>query len=216
MKIKTIELENFKSIVDEKVIASKIVGIWGRNGSGKSSLLQAILWVLKNSGSFEGGGLRLGNHKNCAYKHNTLGECKVEILVEQAKGEFHRYFVRSPKGQRALQNHGKSHELIKYFPPWRHIASRSYQIAVPIEKDVGLNASAVHSTIHWFLHELLGKSYGGNKEAEETLKRINDWAKRFGLGRLLDKKIGDNLVSGTYEDPEFAVEVDIIDGGYGG
>lgn len=46
--IKTIELKNFKGFVDEEIELSPLTVLAGRNGMGKSTLCQALLWIRQN------------------------------------------------------------------------------------------------------------------------------------------------------------------------
>lgn len=64
MLIKEIEIQNFKCIKNLHITElTPIVGIWGKNGTGKSTILQALV-VLKNAAQggdyFNSNGISLG------------------------------------------------------------------------------------------------------------------------------------------------------------
>jgi len=63
---------------------------------------------------------------------------------------------------------------------------------------------------------LLGKSHRGDQKAKETLGKLNEWSKKFGLGPLLDRIPSSTIVSGTFYDNDVGMDINLIDGGYGG
>ncbi|HUV03390.1 MAG TPA: ATP-binding protein [Desulfobacteria bacterium] len=69
--IEKVHVSNFKCIKAQTLDSlTPIVGIWGRNGSGKSSLLQAIMWVSKNKGSGNANGINLKDPSNFIFGHD--------------------------------------------------------------------------------------------------------------------------------------------------
>ena len=64
------------------------------------------------------------------------------------------------------------------------------------------------------MHEKLYEKDSGSTENE--LDKINDWAKKLGYGKILDKQKGNNAVMGMYKDPILNIDVAIVDGGHGG
>lgn len=58
-------------------------------------------------------------------------------------------------------------------------------------------------------------SLRGDENAKAEIEKVNFWSKKIGLGDLLDQNYQQN-VGGTYIDQQFNVEIDIIDGGFGG
>ena len=79
--IEKVHLSNFKSIKAQRLDdLTPIVGIWGRNGSGKSSLLQAIVLVLKNAGNSNVNGIHLGAPRDFIFEHDTSNGCITHFL----------------------------------------------------------------------------------------------------------------------------------------
>jgi chromosome segregation ATPase len=85
--IEKVLVSNFKCIKEQTLgDITPIVGVWGRNGSGKSSLLQAIIWVLKNGGGLDGGGISLGSAKDVIFGHDPdKYTCSVEVTLSDEK-----------------------------------------------------------------------------------------------------------------------------------
>lgn len=80
--ISKINIENFKSIKSQQLTDLKpIIGIWGKNGSGKSSLLQSIVWAAKNNGQPKGNGIDISNF---CHKVECDGNkiCIVQITID--------------------------------------------------------------------------------------------------------------------------------------
>lgn len=206
--ITRIEVENFKSIKHQKLEdISQIVGIWGKNGSGKSSLLQAILWCLKNGGRFSGNGLHFSNEKDFTYGHDIKNKAKANIIYKDGKYE-------SIGG--TTQNWGNDViHSVRYFPPWRSIIQRSYSIQSQVIRDLALDHQNIHAFMHDFLHGLYDKIRRGDKDAEKLYNQMNDYATKIGFGHLFDIREGGN-VTGTYTDEIMGVEIPVVDGGFGG
>lgn len=81
--IEKVHVSNFKCIKAQTLDSlTPIVGIWGRNGSGKSSLLQAIILVSKNSGVFDANGIYLKEPSNFIFGHDSVNNCcNVEVTL---------------------------------------------------------------------------------------------------------------------------------------
>jgi len=210
--IEKVHLSNFKSIKAQRLDdLTPIVGIWGRNGSGKSSLLQAIVLVLKNAGNYNMNGIHLGEPRDFIFGHDTSNPCDVAVILRDGNA-YHR---RIGGGQPAIAK-GSRYDKIRYFPPWRRCSDRSHGITEKIDSDLGIKGNQIHAFIHHYLHTLLGKIQRGDKEASETYDKINRWAEKIGFGSLLDDQESPNRVRGTYFDKILNLEVPIFDGGYGG
>lgn len=209
--IKRVRVSNFKCIKKQTLNdITPIVGIWGRNGSGKSSLLQAIIWVLKNGGRLNGGGITLGNALDVVFGQDpTKYTCSVEVALRDGNN----YQCKIVGG--ALQG-GESCDRIRYFPPWRHISRRTGRIDEQIKSDLGIIGPRIHTFIHHYLHNLIGRIARGDEEAKIVYQKINKWAEKTGFGKLLDSQKGDIDVMGTYRDEIMDLEVPIVDGGFGG
>ena len=209
--IKRVRVSNFKCIKKQTLDdITPIVGIWGKNGSGKSSLLQAIIWVLKNGGGLESGGISLGSAQEVIFGHDsTKYTCSVEVFLS---GED-KYQCKIERG--GLQR-GGSYDRIRYFPPWRHISQRSGRINEQIKSDLGIIGPRIHTFIHHYLHNLIGRIARGDEEAKIVYQKINNWAEKMGFGKLLDSQKGNIEVMGTYRDEIMDLEVPIVDGGFGG
>ena len=206
--ISNINIENFKSIKSQQLTDLKpIIGIWGKNGSGKSSLLQSIVWAAKNNGNVKGNGIDISNfcHKGKCGENNKI--CLVQITIDGKE--------LTCKYGKAIHPPGIEYTKIRYFPPWRSISSRRSQISRRIETDLGYQANNIHTFIHWFLHRKTSMFLRGDQKAKEEIEKLNYWLKKIGFGDLLDKNYQDT-VGGIYVDQHFNVEVDLIDGGFGG
>ena len=207
--ISKINIENFKSIKSQQLTDLKpIIGIWGKNGSGKSSLLQSIIWAAKNNGSTNKNGIDISNfcHKNDCDGGNKF--CIVQITIDGKE-----YTCRFNK--KVFTPPGSANSNLRYFPPWRSISSRRSNIFNQIDSDLGHQANNIHTFIHWFLHRKASMLLRGDKNAKEEIEKVNYWSKKFGFGDLLDQNYHEK-VGGTYVDPDFDIEVDLIDGGFGG
>jgi energy-coupling factor transporter ATP-binding protein EcfA2 len=210
--IENVRVSNFKCIKEEYLEnLTPIVGIWGRNGSGKSSLLQAIIWVLMNAGKLDTSILSLGMPKEVIYGHNFDEKCSVNVTLNGQKYQYE--IVREGIGH---SGPGVTYAGVRYFPPWRYISKRSSQINLRINSHLGIKGPGIHAFIHHFLHGLLGNIQRGDKEAEIIYEKINLWSEKIGLGKLLDTQLGSTEVSGTYFDEIMNLEVPIVDGGFGG
>ena len=214
--IQKVIVSNFKCI-KEQILEdiTPIVGIVGRNGSGKSSLLQAIIWVAKNAGHFNGNGISLGTKDDIVFGRNS-NECTCSVEVILSDGSTYKYIIS--KGGSVSNEGNKSgiYTEVRYFPPWRHISQRTNRINELIESDLGTKGPGIHTFIHYHLHKLFGNIERGNVDAKEVYQKINNWAEKIGFGKLLDSQIGHNDVMGTYRDEIMKLEVPIVDGGFGG
>lgn len=210
--IKNVSIKNFKSIVAQHFRGlPPIVGIWGKNGTGKSSFLQAIVWTAKNSGNFDMHGLKLGDFNNVVFGRKRSTACEVKIT------DYSNKEIRLAMGGNVQTSiGGPTLSEIRYFPPWRHISERQAIVSNVITSDLGFQAQNTHTFLHWFLHELVGRIARGDNEAKITYERLNYWSEKIGYGKLLDNLIGKNAVMGTYEDPTFKIEIPLVDGGFGG
>lgn len=207
--ISKINIENFKSIKSQQLTDLKpITGIWGKNGSGKSSLLQSIVWAAKNNGQPTLNGI---NIKNFSHKveHNDDKICIVQITID---GKEYTCRFQNKTG---IQPPGIIDSNLRYFPPSRNISSRLSSISTKIDSDLGHQSDNIHTYIHWFLHRRASMSLRGDEDAKNELEKVNYWSKRIGLGNLLDQNYQQH-VGGTYIDQQFNIEIDLIDGGFGG
>ena len=208
--IKRVRVSNFKCIKEQTLDdITPIVGIWGKNGSGKSSLLQAIIWVLKNGGNFNWGGISLGSAQDVIFGQDPATSVSVEVTLS----DENKYQCKIERGNLLG---GRRYEGIRYFPPWRHISQRTGRIDKQIRSDLGIIGPDIHAFIHHYLHNLFGRIERGDEEAKTVYQKINNWAEKIGFGKMLDSQKGDNNVMGTYLDEIMDLEVPIVDGGFGG
>lgn len=209
--IKRVSVSNFKCIKKQTLDdITPIVGIWGRNGSGKSSLLQAIIWVLKLGGALNGREISLGSAQDVAFGQDHATPVTVEVtLSDETK---HRCKIEGG----SLREGGGIYNGIRYFPPWRHISRRTDRIDKRIISDLGIIGPEIHTFIHHYLHKLFGKIERGDDDAKIVYQEINNWAEKIGFGKLLDIQKGGSEVMGTYRDEIMNLEVPIVDGGFGG
>ncbi len=218
MNIKKIEIKNFKSIRDVVIEDIKpIVGLWGKNGVGKSSILQALVVlravVLRGS---------LKDLRDYGIEWSTVGDFiyknanHINIKIYDEQNRF--YEITIPKSGRIISRSNISvdevYNSIRYFPPWRRIASPQSDIYELPTRDFVNNASNIHSYIHKLVHEKLYEKRN-DPHRENELDKINKWAKKFGLGDIFDVYMG-AYVKGVYIDPKLKTKVPINQSGYGG
>ena len=209
--IDKVHVSNFKSIKEQTLDdITPIVGIWGRNGSGKSSLLQAIIWVLKNGGGLDGGGISLGSAQDVVFGQDPATPVSVEVTLSDET----KYQCKIENGH--IYGETKIYNGLRYFPPWRHISQRTGRIDKQIRSDLGIIGPDIHAFIHHYLHNLFGRIERGDEEAKTVYQKINNWAEKIGFGKMLDSQKSGVEVMGTYLDEIMDLEVPIVDGGFGG
>ena len=209
--IEKVFVSNFKCIKEQTLDdITPIVGIWGRNGSGKSSLLQAIIWVLKNRGDLNSGDISLGSAQDVVFGQDPATPVSVEVTLS----EGNTFLCKIERG--SLRREKRTYDKIRYFPPWRHISRRTDRIARQIKSNLGIMGPEIHAFIHHYLHNLFGRIERGDEDAKIDYQKINNWAEKIGFGKLLDAQEGDMEVMGTYRDEIMNLEVPIVDGGFGG
>jgi len=210
--IEKVLVSNFKCIKEQTLDdITPIVGIWGRNGSGKSSLLQAIILVLKNGGNLNNGGISLGSAQDVVFGQDPATPVSVEVSLSNGD----KYQCQIERGGLVPERREK-YNGIRYFPPWRHISQRTGRIDRQIKSDLGIIGPEIHAFIHHYLHNLFGRIERGDEEAKIDYQKINNWAEKIGFGKLLDSQKGNIEVMGTYRDEIMDLEVPIVDGGFGG
>lgn len=213
MIIKNLKIKNFKSIKQMEIEFSPIVGFWGPNGAGKSTILQAILLpAFPNLPNFFAsyGYPAPKTAKSLIYKNENVN-LDVQILYEDGKSSE----IEIDNTGRTKKIKQPPHQnLIRYFPPWRKLSSRSSSPATKIEGNFIINSKEIHSYLHWFGNEKMREKLKTGKENEYD--RINYWAKKLGYGEISDKHSSHNVVMGMYHDEDLDIDVSLLDGGYGG
>jgi energy-coupling factor transporter ATP-binding protein EcfA2 len=209
--IKNISIKNFKCIQEQNFSnLPNIVGIWGENGTGKSSLLQAIIWATRLNGGLSGYGLNFHSIENIIYGRDEDNSCIVEI------GNDFGHNVSCSIIEKRTRCEGIDFDEVRYFPTWRYISSRGSLLENMFESDLGSRSAESHSFLHWLLHDLNGKIMRGDSDSKETFERLNYWSEKIGFGKLLDSRTSNKEVMGTYYDSKLGLEVPLIDGGFGG
>ena len=214
--IDRVHVSNFKCI-KEQILEdiTPIVGIWGMNGSGKSSLLQAIILAAKNAGNLNNSGISLGNKEDVIFGRDVNKyTCSVEVNLSD--GSTYKYVIRRGGAASNEGNRSGTYKGIRYFPPWRHISQRNNRIDIQIKSNLGIIGPGIHTFIHHYLHNLFGRIERGDEDAKIVYQKINNWAEKIGFGKLLDEQMGDYNIMGTYRDEIMNLEVPIFDGGFGG
>src|ERR1039457_3710195 len=80
MRLKTLTVSGFRGFAQEEVIDldAEAIIVFGANGSGKTSMLDAILWVLTGSIT------RLrGEAADILSKYSVTGEARVELELQR-------------------------------------------------------------------------------------------------------------------------------------
>lgn len=220
MNIENLEISNFKSIKDLNLEGLKpITGIWGKNGTGKSSILQALV-VIRNALAREAiplphilneYSLLLGNLEDVAFMRDYSNN-PIVIKIQLDNG--HKSYLEM--GDQVIPDFDTFDfpEKVRYFPPWRRISNKVSNPSTSLKRDFVQNIGNIHSYIHWFVHQkMYEKSESGERNEWD---KINDWSRKLGYGDILDELIRTNEVMGTYKDPELNIFVPLISGGYGG
>jgi len=89
--IERVHLEHFKCIKEQTLEGlTPIVCIVGKNGSGKSSLLQALVWILKNGGEYNGNGISLGDGQNVVFGQDYNNICICEVKLHDGRNFVHK------------------------------------------------------------------------------------------------------------------------------
>ncbi len=100
MKIITLQAENIKKLKAIEITPTgELVEITGKNGAGKTSVLDAIFWALAGTKNIQAAPIRKGADK--ARIKVTLGADQVELIVERRFTEAgSTLVVESPQGAR--------------------------------------------------------------------------------------------------------------------
>lgn len=228
MNIKEMEIEHFKAIENIKLNnIHPIVGIWGPNGCGKSSILHSIV-MIRNCIEFGNAGFNqeVGStdvhnilNKN-GIKLNTFNDASylkkdMDILIN------HKYDNEKEFKLILRKDYIKSSKMdpleikfIRYYPPDRIINNRTINPNVRLTQDFTNTPEQIHSFIHWFIHD---KLYEKDSTGDiNELDRVNYWAERFGFGKLIDIQEPSGAVSGLFIDNILKENFHLMDGGHGG
>lgn len=226
MEIRSIDVSNFR-VIQQATLNDlpKVVGIWGRNGSGKSALLQSVV-VLRNwfrsqvqgpmpPPQFNSGGLTLGRIENVVWKGGASGQpFKIDCQLEPKGIAELQWGVR---GIATQNQRGFEQQLVRYFPPHRSLANRVAGVAQTAPTELGENTAALHTVLHWFHHRKIREQQRtGNKN---EVDRVDEWLTRVGFGPASDREeptYGNGQVSAVFNDSETGYETPFIDGGFGG
>ena len=101
--ISSLELRNFKSLVDAKIEFRKLTLLMGPNNSGKSSVFQALGFLKQsippNSFQTNGAYATLGSYKDIVFKQDGRRRIEVScyiVLTEKEFTEISNVFNRPP------------------------------------------------------------------------------------------------------------------------
>ena len=226
MKIRDLHVENFRVIRSASVRDLPMVaGVWGKNGSGKSALLQAPV-VLRNF-------LRMpGITQNPPAQLNSMGLQLGQVTDVLWKGGAERTQFRiacdlDPRGQAQITwglSGGPSHSqqefdpsAVRYFPVQRALGNRVWPVNQPVDSNLGENTGGIHAFVHWFLHKKVREQQLSGKKNE--VDRVDEWLTRVGFGRASDReeaRFGRGNITALFADPSTGYETPFIDGGFGG
>ncbi len=173
MIIKRLELQGFKSFPERTkvVFHPGITAIVGPNGTGKSNLVDAILWVL---GGQRSKGLRGDKTEHIIFNGNTkkppLGMAEVSLFLEHGEEEIsitHRVF-RTGEGEYRLNGKAARLKDIQDALWKRAVAEKDYFV---IEQgNIGLILTAKPNEKRLFLEEAAGTAFYKDKKKEAESK----------------------------------------------
>jgi ABC-type dipeptide/oligopeptide/nickel transport system ATPase component len=223
MRITAISVDNFRVIKHAEVMKiPQILGIWGRNGSGKSALIQAVV-ALSNAVKFSAvagnpppqfnqNGLQMGGFEKILWK-GGLEEPKgeIDLMFKDPDGSASFGFGQNAWKLPAAQ--GFDAKLVRYFPPRRSLVGRQNMIQQTPSGDLGPNPEMLHPFVHYYLHERMRDRITTDKPNE--VDEIDSWLTRFGLGNLSDRTSGQS-VTAAFMDSATSFDTDFTDGGFGG
>jgi hypothetical protein len=226
VKIRSLEVENFRVVKAATVRDLPMVtGIWGRNGTGKSALLQSVV-VLRNwfrnpginqtpPSQLNVGGLRLGQLEDVVWKGGAEGDqFRVQCEFDPTGKAVLVWGARTGLSQ---SQQDMDPQAIRYFPPHRFLTNRVSSVSQTATGDLGENTSAIHQFVHWFHHRKVREQQLSGKKNE--VDSVDGWLTRVGFGRTSDReerRYGQGQVSAVFADSKTSYETPFIDGGYGG
>ncbi len=224
MAIDELSVHNFRAIQSETLKEiPPVAGIWGRNGCGKSAVLQSIV-ALKNFAEVGYGpepvpalnshGLALGGWDTIFFKGQSPGK---QLSIE-AKGRAGvRLGLFQLAGTVTIDVPDSSFPgSIRYFPTQRTLTERTYPISDYSTAGLALSPNIMHPYVHWFIHQKLYERQQTGLANE--LDDVNKWLRGFGLGEISDRPTQgpQATVSGMFTDAATGYGAPIIDGGFGG
>ena len=134
MKIISIHLKNFMSFkeLDFEFVYGKPVVIIGKNGAGKSTILEALMWGLY-------GKLIRSNDKDTVLREANPKDCKVKIILKDEKNTY--------KVVRYKDHHKYASELHIYTDGDKEGFRRNKDAQVFLEQRIGMSADTFVQTI---------------------------------------------------------------------
>lgn len=221
MRLSSIRVKNFRVLRDVAIPdLPKILGVWGRNSSGKSAIVHAVVATANavrsrgggpNTQPFNVGGLQLGDWTKILWRGGTE-QSSGEITIDFKEPDVHTSF-RFGSGTWQPPDGSIPAGLVRYFPLQRSMVGRSHEIQHTPSGDLGVNPGMLHPFVHYYLHERMRDRITQGRPNE--VEQIDQWLTRFGLGRLSDHTRGSSVTS-TFTDPETSFPTDLTDGGFGG
>jgi exonuclease SbcC len=139
MKLLKVEIRNFKPFLeltlpsDESTLPSGLIIIRGPNSTGKSSLLEAILWALWGSDSIE-----LNNDELISFSSTF---CSVVLTFEVAGTQY--------KIDRSYNPADKTNVVLftKTGKAWKRIADKTQSVSTKIDEILGLEWKQAQNTL---------------------------------------------------------------------
>jgi energy-coupling factor transporter ATP-binding protein EcfA2 len=96
MKLKTVTIENYLSLKDVTLTFNNLTVLVGKNGSGKTSILEAI-YRFFNDFSAAGGGVPSGLSEYCWYDRITENPIRISVELELTEADFEKIFSPLPR-----------------------------------------------------------------------------------------------------------------------
>ena len=215
MHIKKLRIKNFKCVKELETDNLKpITGIWGINGAGKSSIIQALvlmkhLCFYQKSKAEDAVRLTLDNPEikfynilDITYKFEPKNP--IEIALKSYEEKENTLTLSTLEDSSWKFEFPEYYNKTRYFPPWRRIKHRTSSVMGELKRDFVEHDNLIHNYIHWFIH------------SKNEVIKFNKWATKLGYGPIGDKKVDVDNLMGIYKDQQLAIDVPIIHGGFGG
>ena len=208
--ITKLDISNFKSIRAMQIDCTSLNVFIGVNSSGKSSVLQALLYVLQNMHEptgLNGCFIRLGNLANnrCLYsdeKHifvrleeNNKFLASARLFTEENATRVTREFATG-----MLSRYSASERKSQYLSCHRLGPQEVYKDNDSIEGGIGNDGAFAMAYLHRHRSDIMEEKLCRNKEDYTLLGQVNWWLKYIAGAEVYPEAIeGTNLIKAGYQ-----------------
>lgn len=197
MKIKLISLTliNFKRVRQEKINFSEVTNISGENGTGKTTIFDAFLWLLfgKDSTDRKDFEIKTLDENNQPY-HNLMHEVEGVFLIDGSENTFRRAFKEKwTKKRGSAETEFTGHETAYY---WNDVPLQQQEFQKKISEIIPENIfklitnTGYFSAMKWqdrraVLLQMAGKI--DNTTILDSIATVNNKTEIFELTNALNK-----------------------------